>query len=133
MRNVIGSGLIFVSSILSLAATAAYAADNSGGKVFALNAQNGSGEHGTVALKPRGAKTVVEIHLIGAPSSPQPAHIHMGSWREAQPCAEVSADLNERRDIGDDRRRADRGAHGGRYGGQRAQIRKRPKGLRGLR
>lgn len=85
MRKAIGAGLLFVSSVLTLAATAANAADNSGGRVFALNSQNGSGEHGTVALKPRGAKTVVEIHLIGAPSSAQPAHIHMGTCAKLNP------------------------------------------------
>jgi hypothetical protein len=60
-------------------------ADNSGGKVFALNAQNGSGQHGTVALKPRGSKTVVEIHLLGAPTSSEPAHIHAGSCSHLNP------------------------------------------------
>ncbi len=63
----------------------AAAADNSGGKVFALNAQNGSGQHGTVALKPRGAKTVIEIHLLGAPASAEPAHIHMGTCAKLNP------------------------------------------------
>ncbi len=61
------------------------ATDNSGGRVFALNAQNGSGQHGTVALKPRGSKTVVEIHLLGAPSSAEPAHIHSGSCAKLDP------------------------------------------------
>ncbi len=67
------------------AATSATAADNSGGKVYALNSQNGSGQHGTVALKPRGSKTVVEIHLLGAPSSAEPAHIHNGSCSHLNP------------------------------------------------
>jgi hypothetical protein len=66
-------------------ATAASAADNAGGKVFALHAQNGSGEYGTVALKPRGSKTVVEIHLVGAPSFAQPAHIHPGTCAKLNP------------------------------------------------
>ena len=79
------------ASILSFAAFAlmagvpAGAADNSGGRVFALIAQNGSGQHGTVALKPRGAKTVIEIHLLGAASSAEPAHIHMGSCSKLNP------------------------------------------------
>jgi Cu/Zn superoxide dismutase len=76
--------LLAISS-LPLSATAARAADNSGGKVFALDAQNGSGEHGTVALKPRGSKTVIEIHLVGAPASPQPAHIHLGTCDKLDP------------------------------------------------
>jgi Cu/Zn superoxide dismutase len=85
MRKTIGTGLILAWSLPLLSATMANAADNAGGKVFALNAQNGSGEHGTVALKPRGSKTVIEIHLIGAPSSAQPAHIHMGSCAKLNP------------------------------------------------
>jgi hypothetical protein len=72
--------LLVAGTILS-----ARAADNSGGKVFALNAQNGSGEHGTVALKPRGSKTVVEIHLLGAPATAQPAHIHSGTCSHLNP------------------------------------------------
>jgi Cu/Zn superoxide dismutase len=66
-------------------AVGAAASDNSGGKVFELTAQNGSGEHGTVALKPRGDKTVVEVHLIGAPAAAQPAHIHLGSCDKLNP------------------------------------------------
>ena len=69
---------------ISLALPAA-AADNSGGHVYELNAQNGSGQHGTVAFKPRGNKTVVEIHLIGAGPGPEPAHIHMGSCEHLNP------------------------------------------------
>jgi hypothetical protein len=61
------------------------AADNSGGKVFAINAQNGSGQHGTIALKSRGPKTVVEIHLLGAPNTAEPAHIHSGSCSHLNP------------------------------------------------
>ena len=79
----------FLSSGLALAsfliAFPAIASDNSGGKVFAIDAQNGSGQHGTVALKPRGAKTVVELHLIGAPSTAEPAHIHSGSCSNLNP------------------------------------------------
>jgi hypothetical protein len=68
-----------------LSASPVSAADNSGGRVYELTAQNGSGEHGTVALKPRGNKTVIEIHLIGASSVPEPAHIHMGSCSKLDP------------------------------------------------
>jgi hypothetical protein len=85
VTKAIGRTLIIVSSSLIFATAGANAADNSGGRVFALNAQNGSGEHGTVALKPRGSKTVVEIHLIGAPASAQPAHIHMGTCAKLNP------------------------------------------------
>jgi hypothetical protein len=83
MKNLI----VFSSAALLAAAFAlpAAATDNSGGRVFALNAQNGSGQHGTVALKPRGAKTVVEIHLLNAPSTAQPAHIHSGSCAHLNP------------------------------------------------
>ncbi|HET6275152.1 MAG TPA: hypothetical protein VFE16_04345 [Candidatus Cybelea sp.] len=71
--------------LLGTLVAAPAAADNSGGKIFALNAVNGSGQHGTVALKPRGPKTVVEIHLLGAPSSAEPAHIHAGTCAHLNP------------------------------------------------
>ena len=74
-----------LAAFLLLAALPSVAADNSGGKVYALHAQNGSGQHGTVALKPRGSKTVVEIHLLGAPGSSEPAHIHSGSCSKLNP------------------------------------------------
>ncbi len=53
-------------------------------RVFALAAQNGSGEAGTVTLTPVGDKTRVDIALVGAPDdTPQPAHVHVG------PCAKL--------------------------------------------
>lgn len=75
-------GLACLAAVLTASAGAS---DNSGGRVFAINAQNGSGQHGTVALKPRGSKTVVEIHLLGAPASAEPAHIHMGTCAHLNP------------------------------------------------
>ncbi|HEY1881479.1 MAG TPA: hypothetical protein VGG51_00370 [Candidatus Cybelea sp.] len=78
-----------ICSALALAsfliAGPAAASDNSGGKVFAIDAQNGSGQHGTIALKPRGSKTVVEVHLLGAPATAEPAHIHAGSCSHLNP------------------------------------------------
>src|SRR5262249_30170070 len=59
--------------------------DTVGTKVFAIHAQNGSGESGTVALQPFGKKTEVEIHLLGAPKGPQPAHIHAGTCSKLDP------------------------------------------------
>lgn len=57
-----------------------------GSKVFKLHAQNGSHEYGTVALKPHGSSTTVEIHLINAPDgTAQPAHIHTGSCSKLDP------------------------------------------------
>jgi hypothetical protein len=53
-------------------------------RVYALAAQNGSGEVGTVTLTPVGEKTRVDVALVGAPAgSPQPAHVHLG------PCAKL--------------------------------------------
>jgi hypothetical protein len=74
-----------IALLCAMTAVSAPAADNSGGRVFALASQNGSGQHGTVALKPRGSKTVVEIHLLGAPSTAEPAHIHSGSCSHLNP------------------------------------------------
>jgi hypothetical protein len=56
------------------------------GHVYALKAQNGSGEYGTFALKPHGNKTTIEVHLVGAPSGiPQPAHLHPGTCAKLNP------------------------------------------------
>jgi hypothetical protein len=53
-------------------------------RVFSIDAQNGSGEHGTVTLTAMGDKTKVEIALVGTPAGvAQPAHIHPG------PCAKL--------------------------------------------
>jgi hypothetical protein len=79
------SALSLIAAFGMAATLPTSAADNSGGKVFAINAQNGSGQHGTIALKPRGPKTVVEIHLLGAPNTAEPAHIHSGSCSHLNP------------------------------------------------
>ncbi len=71
-----------------LAAEAATPAETqvAGSRVYKLIAQNGSGEYGTVALKPRGASTDVEIHLLHAPPGvAQPAHIHTGTCKDLNP------------------------------------------------
>ncbi len=53
-------------------------------RVFAIAAQNGSGEAGTVTLTAAGDKTRVDVALAGAPAdTPQPAHVHPG------PCAKL--------------------------------------------
>lgn len=82
MKCVIGLILVIFGAAAVLPGLAA---NNSGGRVFALHAENGSGQQGTVALKPRGSKTIVEIHLLGAPSSAEPAHIHAGSCKKLNP------------------------------------------------
>lgn len=74
-----------VAVLVCASSATARATDNSGGKVYAVNGMSGSGQHGTVALKPRGAKTVVEIHLLNAPASMEPAHIHSGSCAHLNP------------------------------------------------
>ncbi len=79
-----------LTSALSLAAFAlatipAAAADMTTPQVFALVAENGSGETGTVVLTPMGAQTKVDIALVGAPAGvAQPAHVHVG------PCASLN-------------------------------------------
>jgi hypothetical protein len=56
-----------------------------GHRVFALTAQNGSGESGAVVLTPLGSKTRVEIALGGSPAgTSQPAHVHLG------PCSKLT-------------------------------------------
>jgi hypothetical protein len=50
-----------------------------------LNARNGSGETGVAILTPQGAKTVVELKMIGGPSDAQPAHFHTGTCDDYGP------------------------------------------------
>jgi len=55
-------------------------------KTFKIAAQNGSGETGTVTLKPDGDDaTTVTVKLTGAPSAAQPAHIHPGTCAKLDP------------------------------------------------
>ncbi|MGP6159596.1 MAG: hypothetical protein ACLPYS_19150 [Vulcanimicrobiaceae bacterium] len=69
------------ASAVLLSAVPAFAAANSvGGKVYPLEAVGGSGEYGTVALKPMGLQTEVEIHVVNAPAGLiQTVHIHKGT------------------------------------------------------
>lgn len=63
----------------------AFAADGNH-RVYAIGAQNGSGELGTVTLVALGEKTRVDIALANAPADvPQPAHIHDGSCAKLNP------------------------------------------------
>lgn len=71
--------LTFAALLGASAALPAMAANDDLGRVFAILPQSRSGQHGTVALKPRGGKTVVEIHLLNAPAAGEPAQIHRGS------------------------------------------------------
>jgi len=50
-----------------------------------MKAQNASGETGTATLTQQGADIVVKIALKGAPSTAQPAHIHMGTCANLNP------------------------------------------------
>jgi hypothetical protein len=66
-------------------AVPAFAADGPH-RVYALAAQNGSGELGTVTLTAVGEKTRVDVALAGAPTDvAQPAHIHEGSCAKLDP------------------------------------------------
>jgi hypothetical protein len=77
---------LFAVALLGVTALASPAARaDTGHVVYLLNAQNGSGESGTVVLIPLGASTRVEIALAHAPAGvPQPAHVHVG------PCATLN-------------------------------------------
>src|SRR5437764_1293527 len=76
----IGAALAAAVALLAPPANAA------GSQVFAMTAQNGSGENGAVVLTPLGNKTRVMIALANAPAAAiQPAHFHVG------PCATLTA------------------------------------------
>ncbi|HMD02324.1 MAG TPA: hypothetical protein VKG44_05100 [Candidatus Baltobacteraceae bacterium] len=76
--------LTLVLAGFALAVLPASAADTS--KVFAMTAQNGSGENGTVVLTSMGDKTKVEVAIVGAPAGvSQPVHIHDGTCATLNP------------------------------------------------
>lgn len=79
----------FLGGLAAIAALAvalpALAADGPH-RIFALAAQNGSGELGTVTLTAVGDKTRVDVALANAPTDvPQPAHVHAGSCATLDP------------------------------------------------
>jgi hypothetical protein len=70
----------------AFAALPVLAADPTAPMVFALTAQNGSGEIGTVVLTPMGDKTKVDVAIVGAPAGViQPDHIHTGTCAKLDP------------------------------------------------
>jgi len=78
--------LASLAGLLALAAGPVGAQDASGHKVYAVAAQNGSGEIGTVTLVPLGTKTRVEVAIAGTPDGvAQPAHIHEGTCDKLNP------------------------------------------------
>jgi len=83
---------ILIASAAALCIVAPAFADEMGGamktdaKTFKIAAQNGSGETGTVTLKPDGVDaTTVIVKLTGGPSAAQPAHIHPGTCAKLDP------------------------------------------------
>lgn len=80
------AGALTAALLLTSAVTPALAADVTGHKTYAIAAQNGSGELGTVTLTSLGDKTRVEVALANSPmSTPQPAHIHEGTCAKLNP------------------------------------------------
>jgi len=82
---ILNRSLVAIGAVAALAlATPVFAADGPH-RVYALTAQNGSAELGTVTLTAQGDKTRVDVALANAPTDvPQPAHIHDG------PCAKLN-------------------------------------------
>lgn len=77
LAAVLGAALITIAS-------PSFAADGNT-RVYAIAAQNASGELGTVTLTALGEKTRVVVALANAPTDvPQPGHIHEG------PCAKLN-------------------------------------------
>lgn len=54
-------------------------------RVFAVAAQNNSGENGTITLTAMGDKTKVDVAIVGAPEGAQPAHLHEGTCAKLDP------------------------------------------------
>jgi hypothetical protein len=77
--------LLILASIVAAVALLAPPANAAGSQVFALTAQNGSGENGAVILTPLGDKTRVMVAIANAPTGAiQPVHFHVG------PCATLN-------------------------------------------
>jgi hypothetical protein len=73
----------FSAALFAASASASLAADH---RVFAINAQNNSGIHGTVTLTAVGEKTRVELALVGTPAGgSHPAHVHPGPCSKLDP------------------------------------------------
>lgn len=79
-------GSLAAALIIAGAAAPTLAADASSHKVYALAAQNGSGEVGTVTLTALGDKTRVDVALANTPAMTlQPVHIHQGTCAKLNP------------------------------------------------
>jgi hypothetical protein len=86
---------IFLSSAVAAGAAFAQSMDKKADKKsdgmgksmsVPLQAQNNSGERGTVKLTPMGDKTKVEVSLRGEPKGvAQPAHVHEGTCAQLDP------------------------------------------------
>jgi len=77
-RLLIAASLLCVVALLSLPSSAA-----GGHRIFAMTAENGSGESGAVILTPLGDTARVEIALANAPEGAiQKAHVHAGACFE---------------------------------------------------
>jgi hypothetical protein len=82
---------ILIASIAALCIAAPALADDMGAmksdaKSYKFTAQNGSGETGTVTLKPAGDdSTTVTVAITGGPADAQPAHIHPGTCAKLDP------------------------------------------------
>ena len=87
----LGTLLLTVLALLALVGGATYAAPSTqpitgGHWVATLNAQNGSGEDGTVTMTAVDAThTEVVIQISNGNSTPQPAHVHDGTCANLNP------------------------------------------------
>ncbi len=79
LLGVLGAAAVLAFALPALAADGPH-------RVYALAAQNNSGELGTVTLTAVGDKTRVDVALANAPTDvPQPAHIHAGTCAKLDP------------------------------------------------
>ncbi len=75
-----------VSATLLAALPASADPNGVGGKVYPLKSVGGSDEYGTVALKPLGQQTAVEVHVVNVPRGEvQTVHIHYGTCAKVIP------------------------------------------------
>jgi hypothetical protein len=75
-----------LAAVVALAVALPALAADGPHRIYALAAQNGSGELGTVTLTAVGDKTRVDVALANAPSDvTQPAHVHAGTCAKLDP------------------------------------------------
>jgi hypothetical protein len=85
LRSVAAIAALAVATAVPVLAQSAMSSGMGDVHVFALAAQNGSNEIGTVTLQPMGEKTMVTVALANPTNASQPVHVHAGTCDKLDP------------------------------------------------